>query len=280
MGTWRGGLGSVLAAAWLPVTLLPLASSSQEGSGSLSSPTESPQADVDTQHGASSMPGTEEPGAQPVPSTSRGAPGTQPGSEETQAGTHRAPVSPEKAAGAPSDGKSISDASATTPSMQPGSPGAQSTTQGMEPGYPGTQITTPGTQPAFPGIKTTSPGEKTRSPGTGTATPGVQPGSPGMSHLQEPAMPWGSSAFSSTSGHGMEMVEALGQSGQLGHPKKQVAHLEATKSDHAVREQTHLLFPEGGRNPEGAGGGCLAWEHPGLGAHRAQSLAPRARPPH
>ncbi|XP_074463509.1 uncharacterized protein LOC141751110 [Larus michahellis] len=220
----------------------------EEGSGSLSSPTESPQADVDTQHGASFMPGMEEPWAQPVPSTSNGAAGTQPGSEEMQAGTHRAPVSPEKAAGAPSDGKSIYEASATTPRMQPGSPGAQSTTPGMQPGSPSAQITTPGMQPAFPGIKTTTKEEQPGSPGTWTASPGAQLGSSGMSRLQEPAMPWGSSASSGASGHGMKTVEALRQSGQLGHPKEQVVHLEATKSDHAEHEQTHLLFPEGDDN--------------------------------
>ncbi|XP_075374750.1 glutamine-rich protein 2 isoform X2 [Mycteria americana] len=155
----------------------------EEDSGGQSAPTEPPTSDVDTPLGASSALGLKGPGTQPAPrtskETSKGTPGTQPGSLRTQAGMQRAPVTPEKWAGAPSDSMRTSDTSTTTPEMQPGSPSIKTTTLGTQPGSPGTKTTTPGTQPGLPGTKTTTLGTQPGSPGTQTTTPGIQPGSPG-----------------------------------------------------------------------------------------------------
>ncbi|XP_072737209.1 glutamine-rich protein 2 isoform X3 [Ciconia boyciana] len=154
-----------------------------EDSGGQSAPTEPPTSDVDTPLGASSVLGLKGPGTQPAPrtskETSKGTPGTQPGSLRAQAGMQRAPVSPEKWAGAPSDWMRTSDTSTTTPEMQPGSPSIKTTTLGRQPGPPGTKTTTPGTQPGPPGTKTTTLGTQPGSPGTQTTTLGTQPGSPG-----------------------------------------------------------------------------------------------------
>ncbi|XP_076210239.1 glutamine-rich protein 2 [Aptenodytes patagonicus] len=154
-----------------------------EGSGGQSALTEPPTSDVDTPRGASSALGLKVPGTQPAPrtskGTSKGTPGTQPGTLGTQAGMQRPSVTPEKWAGAPADRTRTSDASATTPGMQPGSPGTQTTTPGMQPGSPGTQTTTSGMQPGTPGTQTTTPGMEPGSPGTQTTTPGMQPGTPG-----------------------------------------------------------------------------------------------------
>ncbi|XP_074901058.1 glutamine-rich protein 2 isoform X2 [Buteo buteo] len=360
----------------------------EEGSGGQSAPAEPHTSDLDTPHGGSSAPGLKAPGTQPVPRTSKGTSGTQPSSQGMHTGMQRAPVTPEKWEGTPSDQRRTSDTNATilgtqpvspctkttTPGMQPGSPGTQTTIPGTQPGSPGTQTTIPGTEPGSPGTQTTTPGTEPGSPGTQTTIPGTQPGSLGtqtttpgtqpgtpstqttipgmqlgtpstqtsipgvqpappgtqgggagvqpspprmepslsgtekvpteatpgglgtqmdatspkeggkalpttqlaqaghpaagtlsltaqgfeipldgypraMSPSQEPAVPCGSSGSSSASSRYVETVEALRQIGQLGHLytalKEQVAHLEATKSDHAELEKLRLLFPEG-----------------------------------
>ncbi|XP_074703249.1 uncharacterized protein LOC141932915 isoform X1 [Strix aluco] len=167
---------------------------------------------MDAPHGASSALGLKGPGPQPAPrtskGTSKGTPQTQPGSP----GTQRAPVAPEKGAGASSDEAKTCDARATTLETQTGSPGIKTTTLGTESGAPDSQTSTPGAQPG--------------ASDTQSATPGVQP------------------RIAST-----ETVEALCQIGQLSHPcaslKEQVAQLEASKPDHAELEKLRLLFSEG-----------------------------------
>ncbi|XP_040979739.1 glutamine-rich protein 2 isoform X1 [Aquila chrysaetos chrysaetos] len=167
--------------------------SNMEGSGGQSAPAEPHTSDLDTPHGGSSAPGLKAPGTQPVLRTSKGTSGTQPSSQGMHTGMQRAPVTPEKWEGTPSDRTRTSDTNATilgtqpgspgtkttTPGMQPGSPGTQTTIPGMQPGSPSTQTTTPGTQPGTPGTQTTIPGTQPGSPGTQTTTLGTQPGSPG-----------------------------------------------------------------------------------------------------
>ncbi|CAM9110629.1 unnamed protein product, partial [Bubo scandiacus] len=152
---------------------------------------------------------------------------TQPGS----LGTQRAPVAPEKGAGASSDKTKTSDARATPLGTQTGSPGVKTTTLGTESGAPDTQTSTPGAQPGSSDTQSTTPGVQPRAPSTQTTTPRVQPGSPGIQ--------------TTTPG----TVEALRQIGQLSHLcatlKERVAQLEATKSDHAELEKLRLLFSEG-----------------------------------
>ncbi|CAM9982867.1 unnamed protein product [Bubo scandiacus] len=130
----------------------------EDGSEGQAAPAEPPTADMDTPHGASSALGLKGPRTQPAPRTSKGTSEgtaqTQPGSQ----GTQRAPVAPEKGAGASSDKTKTSDARApstqtTTPRVQPGSPGIQTTTPRVQPGSPGIQTTTPGVQPSPPGTQ-------------------------------------------------------------------------------------------------------------------------------
>ncbi|XP_059684366.1 glutamine-rich protein 2 [Gavia stellata] len=153
-----------------------------DGSGGRSAPTEPPALDVDTPREASSALGLKGPGTQPAPKTSKGTgkgtPGTQPGSLGTQAAMQRAPVTPEKWSGAPSDRRRTSDASATTPGMQPGSPAIKTTTLGTQPASPSTKTTTPEMQPGTPSTQTTIPGMQPGSPGTQTTIPGMQPHTP------------------------------------------------------------------------------------------------------
>ncbi|XP_065504038.1 glutamine-rich protein 2-like isoform X1 [Caloenas nicobarica] len=72
-----------------------------------------------------------------------------------------------------------------------------------------------------------------------------------MPPSQEPAVPWGSSGSTSTSGHEAEVREALSQVGQLGHLyaalKEQVEQLKETKAEGAELEKLRRLFPEGGQ---------------------------------
>ncbi|XP_074703522.1 uncharacterized protein LOC141933199 isoform X4 [Strix aluco] len=181
---------------------------------------------MDAPHGASSALGLKGPGPQPAPrtskGTSKGTPQTQPGSP----GTQRAPVAPEKGAGASSDEAKTCDARATTLETQTGSPGIKTTTLGTESGAPDSQTSTPGAQPGASDTQSATPGVQPSTPSTQTTTPGVQPG------------------IAST-----ETVEALCQIGQLSHPcaslKEQVAQLEASKPDHAELEKLRLLFSEG-----------------------------------
>ncbi|KAM9258140.1 glutamine-rich protein 2 [Cariama cristata] len=151
-----------------------------EGSGGQSAPAEPPTSDMDTPHGASSA--LKGPGTQPAPrtskETSKGTPGIQPDSLGMQAGMQRAPVTPEKGTGVPSDWTRTSDASTTTLERQPTSPGTETTTPGMQPGSPDTQTTTPGTDPGSLGTQTSTPGMQPGTPSTQTTIPGMQPGSP------------------------------------------------------------------------------------------------------
>uniref|UniRef100_A0A8B9CPY6 DUF4795 domain-containing protein n=1 Tax=Anser brachyrhynchus TaxID=132585 RepID=A0A8B9CPY6_9AVES len=128
-------------------------------------------------------------GTQPAPRTGKGTPGTRPRSPGARAGTRRAPVTPERRAGAAPDRTGTAGAGATAPGTQPGvpgtqaavlwtqpgSPGTQTSTLGAQPGSPGTQITTLGAQPGSPGTHVTG----LESPGTHGTTLGAQPGSPG-----------------------------------------------------------------------------------------------------
>ncbi|CAM9982562.1 unnamed protein product [Bubo scandiacus] len=127
----------------------------EDGSEGQAAPAEPPTADMDTPHGASSALGLKGPRTQPAPRTSKGTSEgtaqTQPGSQ----GTQRAPVAPEKGAGASSDKTKTSDArssdtQSTTPGVQPGTPSTQSTTPRVQPGAPSTQTTTPRVQPGSP----------------------------------------------------------------------------------------------------------------------------------
>ncbi|XP_064378625.1 glutamine-rich protein 2 isoform X2 [Dromaius novaehollandiae] len=124
------------------------------------------------------------------PSPREGTPGMQPDSREMRAGM---PGAPATRTGPPADGTRASDAGASTPAAQPGSPdtgatipgaqpvapGTQTTIPGAQPGALGTQTTIPGTQPGAPGTQTTIPGAQPGAPGTQTAIPGTQPGAPG-----------------------------------------------------------------------------------------------------
>ncbi|XP_071672477.1 uncharacterized protein [Patagioenas fasciata] len=238
-----------------------------EGAGGQSAPAEPTQVATDTQARKSSAPGPKGRGTQPGMETSKGAAGS--GSPGMQAGTQGEPVTPVKLSGAPADHSGPCGAGATTPGLEPGSPGtqastslgtqpgapdAQASTSGMQPGSPGTQATTAlGTQPGAPDAQASTSGVQPRSPGTHTTTPGVQPGSstsqatiPG--DAQEPAKPWGTT---STSSYESEMREVLSQVGQLGHLcaglKEQVEQLKSTKAEHADLENVRRLFPEGGR---------------------------------
>ncbi|KAM9640267.1 glutamine-rich protein 2 isoform 6-T6 [Morphnus guianensis] len=151
----------------------------EEGSGGQSAPAEPHTSDLDTPLGGSSAPGLKAPGTQPVPRTSKGTSGTQPSSQGMHTGMQRAPVTPEKWEGTPSDRTRTSDTNATILETQPVSPGTQTTSPGTQPGSPGTQTTIPGAQPGSPGTQTTIPGAQPGSPGTQTTIPGMQPGSPG-----------------------------------------------------------------------------------------------------
>ncbi|XP_071672480.1 uncharacterized protein [Patagioenas fasciata] len=238
-----------------------------EGAGGQSAPAEPTQVATDTRARKSSALGPKGRGTQPEMETSKGTAGS--GSPGMQAGTQGEPVTSVKLSGAPADHAGSCGAGATTPGLEPGSPGtqastslgtqpgapdAQASTSGMQPGSPGTQATTAlGTQPGAPDAQASTSGVQPRSPGTHTTTPGVQPGSstsqatiPG--DAQEPAKPWGTT---STSSYESEMREVLSQVGQLGHLcaglKEQVEQLKSTKAEHADLENVRRLFPEGGR---------------------------------
>ncbi|XP_074745540.1 glutamine-rich protein 2-like [Strix uralensis] len=109
---------------------------------------------MDTPPGASSALGLKGPGTQPAPrtskGTSKGTPQTQPGSPATQ----RAPVAPEKGAGASSDKTKTCDARATTLGTESGAPDTQTSTPGAQPGASDTQSATPGVQPSTPSTQT------------------------------------------------------------------------------------------------------------------------------
>ncbi|XP_064922637.1 uncharacterized protein LOC135579722 isoform X1 [Columba livia] len=209
-----------------------------EGGGGQSAPAEPTQVAMDSQARRSSALEPKGRGTQPGMETSKGTAGS--GSPGMQAGIQGQPATPVKLSGAPSIHKRSIGASATTPGMQPGSPGTQaSTSLGTQPGAPDAQASTAGMQAG--------------SPGTHTTTPGVQPGSssskatiPG--DAQEPAKPWGST---STSSYESEMREVLSQVGQLGQLcaglKEQVEQLKSTKAESADLEDVRRLFPKGGR---------------------------------
>ncbi|XP_064928035.1 glutamine-rich protein 2-like [Columba livia] len=209
-----------------------------EGGGGQSAPAEPTQVATDSQARRSSTLGPKGRGTQPGMETSKGTAGS--GSPRMQAGTQGQPATPVKLSGAPSIHTRSIDASATTPGMQPGSPGTQaSTSLGTQPGAPDAQASTAGMQAG--------------SPATQATTPGVQPGSssskatiPG--DAQEPAKPWGST---STSSYESEMREVLSQVGQLGQLctglKEQVEQLKSTKAESADLENVRRLFPKGGR---------------------------------
>ncbi|CAM9147068.1 unnamed protein product [Bubo scandiacus] len=146
----------------------------EDGSEGQAAPAEPPTADMDTPHGASSALGLKGPGTQPAPRTSEGTPQTQPGS----LGTQRAPVAPEKGAGASSDKTKTSDARATPLGTQTGTPGIKTTTLGTESGAPDTQTSTPGAQPGSSDTQSTTPGVQPGAPSTQTTTRRVQPGAP------------------------------------------------------------------------------------------------------
>ncbi|CAM9147305.1 unnamed protein product [Bubo scandiacus] len=216
-----------------------------DGSEGQAAPAEPPTADMDTPHGASSALGLKGPGTQPAPRTSEGTPQTQPGS----LGTQRAPVAPEKGAGASSDKTKTSDARATPLGTQTGTPGIKTTTLGTESGAPDTQTSTPGAQPGTQLAWAGHPAVGTLSlTAQGLEIP-LDTDPRATSPSQEPPMPWGSSGSISVSDRYAETVEALRQIGQLSHLcatlKERVAQLEATKSDHAELEKLRLLFSEG-----------------------------------
>ncbi|KAK2515493.1 hypothetical protein Q9233_014006 [Columba guinea] len=209
-----------------------------EGGGGQSAPAEPTQVAMDSQARRSSALGPKGRGTRPGMETGKGTAGS--GSPGMQAGTQGEPATPVKLSGAPSDHTRSIDASATTPGMQPGSPGTQATTH-------------PGTQPGAPDAQASTAGMQPGSPGTHTTTPGVQPGSsssqatiPG--DAQEPAKPWGST---STSSYESEMREVLSQVGQLGQLcaglKEQVEQLKSTKAESADLENVRRLFPKGGQ---------------------------------
>ncbi|KAM6050446.1 glutamine-rich protein 2 isoform 2-T2 [Chlamydotis macqueenii] len=158
----------------------------EEGGGGQSGPAEPPASEADAPRRGSSALALKGPETQPVPApsegtgegTSEGTPGTQPGSLEMQAGMQRASGTPEEQAGAPLDQKRTSDASTTTPGMQPETPSAQTTAPGMQPGSLDTQTTTAGMQPETPSTQTTTAGMQPETPSTQTTTAGMQPETP------------------------------------------------------------------------------------------------------
>ncbi|CAM9781603.1 unnamed protein product [Bubo scandiacus] len=133
---------------------------------------------MDTPHGASSALGLKGPGTQPAPRTSKGTSEGTPQPQPGSLGTQRAPVAPEKGAGASSDKTKTSDARATTLGTQTGTPGIKTTTLGTESGAPDTQTSTPGAQPGSSDTQSTTPGVQPGAPSTQTTTPRVQPGAP------------------------------------------------------------------------------------------------------
>lgn len=138
VGTGRGALGSVLTAAWLPLNLLPFASSSQESSGGHSPRTKPTLSHVDVQRRASSALGPEGAGGQAVPRSSEGTPGTQPGSLGMRAGSQESAVTTKKGTDAPADERRRrSDASTTAPGTQPGAAGIKTQTPRAQPGSAG-----------------------------------------------------------------------------------------------------------------------------------------------
>ncbi|XP_062447882.1 glutamine-rich protein 2 isoform X2 [Rhea pennata] len=110
------------------------------------------------------------------PSPREGTPGMQPDTLGTRAGM---PGAPATWTGPSTEGTRISDAGASTPGTQAGSPGTGTTVPGGQQGSPGTQATVPGAQPGSPGTQTTVPGAQSGSPSTQTTIPGAQPRSPG-----------------------------------------------------------------------------------------------------
>ncbi|CAM9781532.1 unnamed protein product [Bubo scandiacus] len=137
-----------------------------DGSEGQAAPAEPHTADMDTPHGASSALGLKGPGTQPAPRTSKGTSEGTPQPQPGSLGTQRAPVAPEKGAGASSDKTKTSDARA---------PSTQTTTPRVQPGAPSTQTTTPRVQPGSPGIQTTTPGVQPTPPGTQGGGAGLQP---------------------------------------------------------------------------------------------------------
>ncbi|XP_074703337.1 uncharacterized protein LOC141932990 [Strix aluco] len=105
---------------------------SVDGSEGQAAPAEPPTADMDAPHGASSALGLKGPGTQPAPRTSKGTSKGTPQGQPGSPGTQRAPVAPEKGAGASSDKTKTSDAHAPTLGTQPGSPGIKTPTLGKE----------------------------------------------------------------------------------------------------------------------------------------------------
>ncbi|CAM9781186.1 unnamed protein product [Bubo scandiacus] len=143
-----------------------------------SAPSASSAPNMDTPHGASSALGLKGPGTQPAPRTSKGTSEGTPQPQPGSLGTQRAPVAPEKGAGASSDKTKTSDARATTLGTQTGTPGIKTTTLGTESGAPDTQTSTPGAQPGSSDTQSTTPGVQPGAPSTQTTTPRVQPGAP------------------------------------------------------------------------------------------------------
>ncbi|XP_049669103.1 glutamine-rich protein 2 isoform X2 [Accipiter gentilis] len=172
----------------------------EEGSGGQSAPAEPHTSHLDTLHGGSLAPGLKASGTHPVPRTSKGTSGTQPSSQGMHTGMQRAPVTPEKWEGTPSDRRRTSDTNATILGTQPVSPGTQTTIPGTQPGSSGTQTTIPGAQPGSPGTQTTTPGTQPGSPGTQTTIPGAQPGSPGTQTTTPVTQPGSPGTRSTTPG--------------------------------------------------------------------------------
>ncbi|KAM9556612.1 glutamine-rich protein 2-like [Guaruba guarouba] len=215
--------------------------------GDQSAPPKPPTSDMGTPHGASSVLGSR--------GSSAGLkhPGT-------------ALTAPKQQAGVPSDQRR--DAS-TTAMMQTVSQDVQTTSLGTQPTQPestGTQTTTQGTQPESTVTQTTISGGQlsVQLHQTGPlAAETLLPTAQGfeipldtdprlMSHLQELALPLGSSsAYHNAYNCYMETVEALKQIGQLRHLyaalKEQVAQVEATKLDPTELDKLRLLLQEGGQ---------------------------------
>ncbi|XP_067164726.1 glutamine-rich protein 2 [Apteryx mantelli] len=152
-------------------------------------------ADPGIQHHKEAKMGRSSPGEPPgaaaeasgiQPSPRGGTPGTQPDSLGTRAGM---PGAPATQMGPPTDGTRASDAGASTPGAQAGSPGTGATIPGAQPGSPGTQATVPGAQPGSPGTQTTIPGAQPGSPGTQATIAGTQPRSPGTQTSVSGAQP-------------------------------------------------------------------------------------------
>ncbi|XP_064919058.1 uncharacterized protein LOC135579493 isoform X5 [Columba livia] len=209
-----------------------------EGGGGQSAPAEPTQVAMDSQARRSSALEPKGRGTQPGMETGKGTAGS--GSPGMQAGIQGQPATPVKLSGAPSIHKRSIGANATTPGMQPGSPGTQaSTSLGTQPGAPDAQASTAGMQAGSPGIHTTTPGVQPGSSSSKATIPG---------DAQEPAKPWGST---STSSYESEMREVLSQVGQLGQLcaglKEQVEQLKSTKAESTDLEDVRRLFPKGGR---------------------------------